>query len=114
MADSGPALSGERYFVICDLQQPVFHPACVSFAGGVERSLLSRIASLLGLILQLVYYTWCYARFVDPAPARARWLKATGVSSISVLSWTLLSMLAMSLYMYRGRDFYKFFVRMDG
>ncbi len=67
---------------------------------------------IVGLLLQIVYYTWCYGRFADVPPARARWVKAFGVSFVAVLSWMLLSLLAMSLYMYRGWDFYKFFVRM--
>ncbi len=69
---------------------------------------------LLGLVLQGLYFTWCYGRFVDPPPAKARWLKAGAASFTSVFGWMLFSMLLMSLYMYRGWDFYKFFVRMAG
>jgi hypothetical protein len=66
----------------------------------------------LGLLLQVVYYTWCYGRFTTTTHALVRWGKALAVSFTCVLSWMLLSMLIMSLYMYRGWDFYKFFVRM--
>jgi hypothetical protein len=76
--------------------------------GAYRGTSFSRWLPLAGLLLQVIYYSWCYCQFIQADSSR---VKAFGVSLLSVVLWVMVTTLAMSLYMYRGWDFYKFFTQ---
>ncbi|RYY13737.1 MAG: DUF3667 domain-containing protein [Chitinophagaceae bacterium] len=65
----------------------------------------------IGLILQILYFTYAYYEFQMPG-ARFRLVRAAIVSLSAVLVWILVSMLGMAIFMYRNWHFYEFFTRM--
>jgi hypothetical protein len=67
---------------------------------------------LIGLPLQLIYFTWCYYQLM-PA-SRYRLGKAFGVSLLGIVMWTLVSLTFVALYIYRSPSFVHFFARMFG
>jgi len=64
-----------------------------------------------GLLLQALYIWWCLNGFLQVTKAGSRF-RSLLVSLFCILAWMAFSMLAMSIYIYQSRDFYKFFVRM--
>ncbi|RYG48076.1 MAG: hypothetical protein EOO01_13980 [Chitinophagaceae bacterium] len=66
----------------------------------------------LGLVLQVVYLSWCYYQFLPSRPGTKKMLGAFGLSLLGVLLWSLVTMTAVALYMYRSPAFINFFTRM--
>ena len=64
-----------------------------------------------GLFLQTVYFTWCYYQF-QPALSKYKLLKSFSLSLSGVALWFVISVIPMSIYIYRSWDFYKMFFRM--
>jgi len=66
----------------------------------------------LGLLLQVIYFTWCYYQFLPSRPGIRKVLGAFGLSLLGVVLWSLVTMTAMALYIYRSPAFIDFFARM--
>lgn len=77
-------------------------------------SMLFRVGTTaMGLILQVVYFTYAYYE-LQVEEARFRLPRAMLVSILAVFGWILVSMLGMAIFMYRNWHFYEFFTRMFG
>jgi hypothetical protein len=85
----------------------LINPLKAVFRGGSAEGYLV----LGGLLLHVCYYTWCYYQFLPFTNGR-KLLKSLLISVLVVALWSLVSMLAMALYLYRSWEFYKFFTRM--
>ncbi|MHA4846903.1 DUF3667 domain-containing protein [Flavitalea antarctica] len=66
----------------------------------------------LGLLLQVVYITWCYYQFLPAKKGFSKLSRAFGLSLLGVVLWSLVTMTAIALYIYRSPAFVKFFTRM--
>jgi hypothetical protein len=66
----------------------------------------------LGLILQVIYFTWCYYQFLPSRPGILKLPGALALSLLGVILWTLVTTTGMALYMYRSLSFVNFFTRM--
>ena len=71
----------------------------------------SNLFTVMGLILQVGYYTLAYAGMFQ-VKTFGGVLKAFGVSLLSIIVWSLFTMTMIALYIYQSWDFYQFFVRM--
>lgn len=65
----------------------------------------------VGFLLQAVYYAWAYTGFFQNR-SFGGWLKALGVSILSIILWFLFSSSLMAIYIYQSWNFYEFFGRM--
>lgn len=66
---------------------------------------------MLGLLIQLVYYTVAYKGFMQLV-GFGQTIKVTLYSLIAIVLWVILSMLVMAVYVYQDWHFYEFFNRM--
>jgi hypothetical protein len=71
----------------------------------------SNLFTLMGLVLQVGYYTWAYAGMFQ-VKSFGGVFKAFGVSLLSIFVWTLFTLTMIAIYIYQSWDFYQFFVRM--
>ena len=71
----------------------------------------SFLITIIGLVLQVGYYTWAYTGMFQEKSFGGR-LKIFGVSLLSVFVWTLFTLTMIAIYIYQSWDFYQFFVRM--
>ena len=78
---------------------------------GAEKG-VANIFVYLGLILQVIYFTWCYFQFLPSRPGFRKFMGCFGLSLLGVILWTLVTMTAMALYIYRSPAFVNFFTRM--
>lgn len=65
-----------------------------------------------GLLLQAIYYTWCYYQFLQ-YDSFGKGLKAFLVSLLSVVLWSVLTLCFIAIYIYRDLNFYQFFTQMS-
>ena len=67
----------------------------------------------VGMLLQVFYLWWCLNGFLELRTAGSR-ARSLLVSLLAIFLWTLLTMLAMAIYIYQSWNFYKFFTRFAG
>lgn len=77
-----------------------------------SNSSMGMFALALGFILQILYLTWCYSRFLPLNGRRVNPLGAFVLSISGVCLWILLTMTVTALYIYRSPAFLNFFTRM--
>jgi len=65
----------------------------------------------IGLLLQMVYYTWAYSGFLQ-VKTFGGVVKAFFVAFLGILVWTVFWMTVMAIYIYQSWNFNEFFSRM--
>jgi len=65
-----------------------------------------------GLLLQAIYYTWCYYQLMQYR-SFGKLVKVFLVSALAIFLWSIFAMSLMGLYIYRNAHFYEFFRQMS-